>query len=87
MYTLDSRLDRVHLRRYHEYSEREALRPGVTRLNFPYFMSDETVNYVIQAVAMVAKHGWKLLPQVRVLVEVLALSVDTLEEAILRCPD
>ena len=59
-----SRLDRVHLRRYHEYSEREALRPGVTRLGFPYFMSDDAVNYVIDSVTMVAKYGWKLLPQV-----------------------
>ena len=39
-------------------------RPGMTRLSFPYFMSRDTVNYVIKAVAMVAKHGWKLLPQV-----------------------
>ena len=59
-----SRLDRDHLRRYHEYSEREALRPGVTRLNFPYFMSDEAVKYVIDSITLIAKHGWKLLPQV-----------------------
>ena len=59
-----SRLDRVHLRRYHEYSEREALRPGVTRLSFPYFMSDEAVEYVIKSVSLIARHGWILLPQV-----------------------
>ena len=59
-----SRLDRIHLRRYHEYSEREALRPGVTRLSFPYFMDNEAVDYIIQSVVMVAKYGWKLLPQV-----------------------
>lgn len=52
------------MRRYHEYSEREALRPGVTRLSFPYFMSDDAVDYVINAVTLIAKHGWKLLPQV-----------------------
>ena len=39
-------------------------RPGMTRLSFPYFMNRATVDYVIKAVAMVAKHGWKLLPQV-----------------------
>ena len=39
-------------------------RPGVTRLSLPYFMSDETVDYIITAVAMTARHGWKLLPQV-----------------------
>ncbi len=59
-----SRLDRQHLRRYHEYSEREVLRPGVTRLSFTYFMSREAVDYVVAAVAMVARHGWRLLPDV-----------------------
>ncbi|XP_006814971.1 uncharacterized protein LOC100377968 [Saccoglossus kowalevskii] len=59
----NSRLDRIHLRRYHEYSEREILRPGFARLNLPYFMSDECVDFIIKAVAMVAEHGWKLLPQ------------------------
>ncbi|XP_077984669.1 uncharacterized protein LOC144439269 [Glandiceps talaboti] len=59
----DSRLDRIHLRRYTEYSEREILRPGFARLNLPYFMSDDSVDFVIKAVAMVAEHGWKLLPQ------------------------
>lgn len=85
----DPRLDRIHLRRQGEYSERELLRsvcsalntrptqtcplqlphphparPGVSRLSFTYFMSDEVVEYVKKAVTMVAKHGWKLLPLV-----------------------
>lgn len=59
----NSNLDRVHLRRYNEYSEREILRPGVTRLSFPYFMNDDTIMFVVEAVAMVAEHGWKVLPQ------------------------
>ncbi|XP_068718445.1 uncharacterized protein [Montipora capricornis] len=59
----DSRLDRVHLRRYNEYSEREILRPGFVRLNLPYFMSEDAVDFVLEAVKMVAEHGWKLLPQ------------------------
>ncbi|KAK7097022.1 uncharacterized protein [Littorina saxatilis] len=59
----DGRLDRVHLRRYMEYSHREIIRPGFTRLNLPYFISQDELNFVLQAVAMVAEHGWKLLPQ------------------------
>ena len=39
-------------------------RPGLSRLNFPYFLSKGAVDYIIQSVTMVAKHGWKLLPQV-----------------------
>ena len=35
------------------------------RLNLPYFMSDTTVEFVLKAVKMVAEHGWKLLPQVK----------------------
>ena len=39
-------------------------RPGFTRLNLPYFISEEQLDFVLQAVAMVTEHGWKLLPQV-----------------------
>lgn len=39
-------------------------RPGFVRLNLPYFMSDDSVEFVIKAVKMVAEHGWKLLSQV-----------------------
>ncbi|KAL8616794.1 hypothetical protein ACOMHN_017831 [Nucella lapillus] len=59
----DSRLDRVHLRRYMEYSHREILRPGFTRLNLPYFLSQDQLDFVLQAVTLVAQHGWRLLPQ------------------------
>ena len=43
---------------------REALKPGVTRVSFPYFMSEEMVDFIIEAVKMTAREGWKLLPQV-----------------------
>ncbi|CAH1267774.1 Hypp3789 [Branchiostoma lanceolatum] len=59
----DKRLDRDHLRRYNEFSEREILRPGFARLNLPYFATDECVDFILEAVAMIAEHGWKLLPQ------------------------
>ncbi|XP_056010628.1 uncharacterized protein LOC125679381 isoform X2 [Ostrea edulis] len=59
----DTRLDRTHLRRYREYSQREIIRPGFVRINLPYFMDEETVQFVLEAVKLVAKEGWKLLPQ------------------------
>lgn len=40
-------------------------RPGMTRVSFPYFMDQEAVDYIVKAVIMVAKEGWKLLSQVR----------------------
>lgn len=38
------------------------LRPGWTRLNFNYFINEETFEYLVRAVELVAEHGWKLLP-------------------------
>ena len=43
---------------------RSVFRPGFARINLPYFMDDYTVHFVLEAVDMVATHGWKLLPQV-----------------------
>ncbi|EDQ86077.1 uncharacterized protein MONBRDRAFT_28535 [Monosiga brevicollis MX1] len=34
---------------------------GWTRLNFPYFFTDEQADYVSKAVALVAVHGWRML--------------------------
>lgn len=45
-----------------EFSQREVLRPGFVRINFPYFFTDEDIHFVCEAVKMVAENGWKLLP-------------------------
>ena len=60
----DDRLDRIHLRRGHrECSQHEILRPGFTRLNLPWFSTDEEIDFVIDALEFVANHGWKFMPQ------------------------
>ena len=41
-----------------------SFRPGFVRVSLPYFMNDKTVDFVLNAINMVATHGWKLLPQV-----------------------
>ncbi|KAG7395908.1 hypothetical protein PHYBOEH_003033 [Phytophthora boehmeriae] len=41
----------------------EVLKPGVSRMSFPYFADEEEVEYVLEAVNFVATHGWKFLPQ------------------------
>lgn len=38
------------------------LRPGWTRLNFNYFIDEASFEYLVQAVELVAEHGWRLLP-------------------------
>jgi selenocysteine lyase/cysteine desulfurase len=38
------------------------LRPGWTRLNFNYFLSEDEVSYILRALKLVAEHGWRLLP-------------------------
>lgn len=38
------------------------LRPGWVRMNFNYFISEVTFNYLLRAVELIATHGWRLLP-------------------------
>lgn len=38
------------------------LRPGWVRLNFNYFIDEDTFEYIVRAVELVAKYGWRLLP-------------------------
>ena len=38
------------------------LRPGWVRLNFNYFISEAEFDYLLGAIELVAKHGWRLLP-------------------------
>ena len=35
-------------------------RPGWVRINLNYFFDDETVDYILQAILLVAEHGWKM---------------------------
>lgn len=39
----------------------EGIKPGWVRVNFNYFISDAAADYVIEAVRMVARDGWRLL--------------------------
>lgn len=41
----------------------EGIKPGWTRLNFNYFISEEIFSFLLEAVDLIATHGWKLLPQ------------------------
>jgi hypothetical protein len=43
----------------------EGIKPGWTRVNFNYFITDVVADYIIDAVRFVARHGWKLLGQYR----------------------
>ncbi|CAF1409262.1 unnamed protein product [Adineta steineri] len=38
------------------------MKPGFTRLNLPYFASDEEIDFIIDAVEFISIHGWKFLP-------------------------
>jgi hypothetical protein len=40
----------------------EGVKPGWVRVNFNYFVTDRFLEYVLDAIDMVAKHGWRLLP-------------------------
>ena len=36
------------------------LKPGWVRLNLNYFISEETLEYLLRAVELIAEHGWKM---------------------------
>jgi selenocysteine lyase/cysteine desulfurase len=68
------RLLGIDIERSHEYEREiahgcEGIKPGWVRVNFNYFISEPVFDYVVQAVALVAEHGWKLLPDYRFLPE------------------
>jgi len=41
------------------------MKPGWARVNFNYFISDDELRYIVQAVNLTALHGWGLLPSYR----------------------
>ncbi|HOF64042.1 MAG TPA: aminotransferase class V-fold PLP-dependent enzyme [Dermatophilaceae bacterium] len=60
----------IDLERSHEFEREishgcEGIKPGWIRVNFNYFVSDEVLTYVIEAVRLVAREGWRLLPDYR----------------------
>ncbi|RYP83615.1 aminotransferase class V-fold PLP-dependent enzyme [Nocardioides guangzhouensis] len=60
------RLLGIDLDRSHEFEREiaggcEGIKPGWVRVNFNYFISDTVADYIVEAVRMVARDGWKLL--------------------------
>ncbi|MDA8238321.1 MAG: aminotransferase class V-fold PLP-dependent enzyme [Chloroflexi bacterium] len=43
----------------------EGIKPGWVRVNFNYFISDAVFAFILEAVELVARDGWRLLPQYR----------------------
>lgn len=41
----------------------EGIKPGWVRVNFNYFLSERAFQYLLDAVDLVATHGWRLLPE------------------------
>jgi selenocysteine lyase/cysteine desulfurase len=41
----------------------EGIKPGWVRVNFNYFLSETVFEYILDAVEIVARDGWRLLPQ------------------------
>lgn len=46
--------------------EMEGMRPGYIQISFPFFMSENEVGFILEALKMVATEAWKLLPQYEV---------------------
>jgi selenocysteine lyase/cysteine desulfurase len=64
------RLLGIDLDRSHEFEREiadgcEGIKPGWVRINFNYFISEQVFNYLVEAVLMVAREGWRLLEDYR----------------------
>ncbi|MGD9958802.1 aminotransferase class V-fold PLP-dependent enzyme [Nocardioides sp.] len=64
------RLLGIDLARSHEFADEiahgcEGIKPGWVRVNFNYFLSEPVVDYVLEAVLLIAREGWRLLPDYR----------------------
>ena len=64
------RLLGIDVERSHEFEREitggcEGIKPGWVRVNFNYFISPAVFRYVVEAVALVARDGWRLLPDYR----------------------
>lgn len=46
-----------------EFSHHECLRPGLVRISFVYYQTDEEVDFVCSALRLAAQYAWTLLPQ------------------------
>jgi selenocysteine lyase/cysteine desulfurase len=58
-------IDVVRSRAYEREIQRgcSGVRPGWVRLNFNYFISATVFDYIVEAVHLLAREGWRLLPQ------------------------
>src|SRR4029079_14881970 len=64
------RLLGIDIERSHEFEREiaggcEGIKPGWVRVNFNYFLSDAVADYIIEAVKVVARDGWRLLADYR----------------------
>ena len=60
----------IDLDRSHEFEREigrgcEGIKPGWVRVNFNYFISETTFDFLIEAVDLTAREGWRLLPRYR----------------------
>ncbi len=58
---LDIDLERSHLFEQQIATGCEGIKPGWVRVNFNYFIEHEVLDYLIEAIRLVARDGWKLL--------------------------
>ncbi|MFD0584249.1 aminotransferase class V-fold PLP-dependent enzyme [Dactylosporangium darangshiense] len=64
------RLLGIDIERSHRFEQEiiagcEGIKPGWVRVSFNYFISETVFQYIVEAVHLVATHGWALLPQYR----------------------
>jgi hypothetical protein len=58
----DTRLDKNLLTNSHDISNNEILRPGFTRFNLAFFMTEKKIDFVLNAIKFVCEYGFMFLP-------------------------
>ena len=64
------RLLGIDIERSHEFEREishgcEGIKPGWVRINFNYFISEPVFRYIVEAVGLLADHGWSLIDDYR----------------------
>jgi selenocysteine lyase/cysteine desulfurase len=58
-------LDHAHRLEHEVLGGCDGIKPGWARISLTYFLTDAVCRYIVEAVDLVARHGWKLLPDYR----------------------
>lgn len=58
----NDQIDENDLSIYRDTTKAKLLKPGFTRFNLSFFFEQEKIEFILNAIKFMYKHGWKFLP-------------------------